>query len=250
MRVNVIFGPAEFRDLPGLELGGTACVVFDILRATTSAAMALAHGAASIRPVSTIEEAVALRRADAGLLLAGERGGIRIGPELTGGPAFDFGNSPREFTRERVAGRRLAMTTTNGTRALRACAGAGLTLAASFLNLAGATRRLGGGSASWEQVLLVCSGTGEDTALEDVLAAGAMVEALSANVGVELGDAARIALGAWRAAQSDWPEMLLGAGNARRLRSLPDLAPDVAFCLQRDILEVVPRMKNGELRAG
>jgi 2-phosphosulfolactate phosphatase len=81
-------------------------VVFDVLRATTSMLAALSHGAAQIFPVKEISEALALQR---GLpppaLLAGERDGLRIRAAQTGGGDFDLGNSPREFTPERVAGR-------------------------------------------------------------------------------------------------------------------------------------------------
>lgn len=250
MYLDVLFGPAEFSSLPARDLRGSACVVFDILRATTTAVTALANGAVSILPVSTIGEAVEERRRDPERLLAGERGGWRIGPELTGGITFDFGNSPREFVAEKVRGRRLVMTTTNGTRALRASAGAGLTIAAAFANLGIVVAAVVGAGRSWEKVLLVCSGTGEDPALEDTLAAGACVELMSAAPDVELSDAAEIAMGSWKSARPDWPATLLRASNARRLLALPDLAPDVGVCLRRDVLPVVPRWIDGELRLG
>ena len=59
---------------------------------------------------------------DRTILLAGERDGLRIGAALTGGTEFDLGNSPREFADSRIRGHGIVMTTTNGTRALRACA--------------------------------------------------------------------------------------------------------------------------------
>ncbi len=95
-------------------------------------------------------------------MLGGERDGVRIRAAQTGGIDFDFGNSPREYTPEKVRGKTMVSTTTNGTRALRACAGAKTVLAASFLNL-GATaefiRKL-----QPAEVLLVCAGTRERTA--------------------------------------------------------------------------------------
>ena len=86
---------------------------------------------------------------------------------------FDLGNSPREFTREKVAGRTIVSTTTNGTRALRACAGARNVLAAAFVNLESTARWLE--SARPERLVVVCAGTFDETALEDVLGAGALV---------------------------------------------------------------------------
>jgi 2-phosphosulfolactate phosphatase len=78
---------------------------------------ALANGAVAILPVSEIPEALALRDRQCDLLLAGERNGLRIGRDLTGSIDFDLANSPREFTPEKVRGKIIVMTTTNGTRA-------------------------------------------------------------------------------------------------------------------------------------
>src|SRR5258706_3742216 len=133
--LEVLFAPAEFAALEARDLSGAVCVVFDVLRATSSMVTALANGASAVVPVSEIPEALKIRERDQRILLAGERDGLRIQSGLTGGITFDLGNSPREFTREKVNGKMIAMTTTNGTRALRACARAKTVLAASFLNL-------------------------------------------------------------------------------------------------------------------
>jgi 2-phosphosulfolactate phosphatase len=139
--LEVLFSPAEFSALEHHDLGATVCVVFDVLRATSSMVTALSNGAEAIVPVAGIPEALSLRLQQAEVLLAGEREGVRIPAELTGSVSFDLGNSPREFTKEIVGGRTIVMTTTNGTRALRACAHARKILVSSFLNL-GATRTL------------------------------------------------------------------------------------------------------------
>src|SRR5258706_9742252 len=104
-KLKVKLSPAEFTTLSQRDLSQTVCVVFDILRATTSMITALANGAEAIIPVAEISEALALRQKNPSLLLAGERNGLRIRAELTGGIDFDFGNSPREFTADRVARR-------------------------------------------------------------------------------------------------------------------------------------------------
>ena len=174
--LDVTFTPAEFTALRQRDISQTVCVVFDVLRATSTMVTALANGAREIIPVCEIAEAVALRQARPDLLLAGERDGVRILRAQTGSVDFDLGNSPREFTRERVAGRSIAMTTTNGTRALQACRGAQRVLVGSFLNL--------GAVAEWlarerpESLLIVCSGTHEEAAYEDVLGAGALCDAV------------------------------------------------------------------------
>src|SRR5258707_4215198 len=102
--IEVLFSPAEFEALKDRDLSDTVCVVFDVLRATSSIVTALGNGAAAIIPVAEISEALAIREREPEVLLAGERGGVRIGAELTGSSAFDFGNSPRGFNAAKGSG--------------------------------------------------------------------------------------------------------------------------------------------------
>src|SRR5438034_6231342 len=165
--IEVLFSPVEFCALSQRNLGRTACVVLDILRATTSMITALANGAEAIIPVGEIAEALAIKQQRPEVLLAGERNGLRIRGDLTGGNDFDFGNSPREFLPEKVRGKTIVMTTTNGTRALRACTRAEPVLIGSFLNLRA--------TVNWLRrelplhLILICSGTHNQAALEDTL---------------------------------------------------------------------------------
>ena len=239
--LEVIFTPAEFAALRQRDLSRTVCVVFDVLRATSSMITALANGAREIIPVCEIAEAVALRQARPELLLAGERNGLRILRAQTGSVDFDLGNSPREFTRERVGGRSLAMTTTNGTRALQACCGARRVLVGSFLNL--------GAVADWlrregvTDLLVVCSGTHEEAAYEDVLGTGALCDALWAQfVSEHVADSAQVAREIYQQGRGDLLVAVQRARNARRLLALPDLREDVAVCLQRDSLPVLAEL--------
>src|SRR6266404_5423303 len=168
--LEVLFSPADFNALKGRDLSQTICVVFDVLRATSSMVTALANGAPAIIPVSEISDALAVRNSNPQVLLAGERHGLHINRQLTGGIDFDLGNSPREFTQSVVAGKTIVMTTTNGTRALRACAKAREVLVASFLNLQATADALQ--RQNTPHLLLICSGTFEEAAYEDVLGAG------------------------------------------------------------------------------
>src|ERR1700744_6522790 len=177
MKIETILSPAELPALAKKDLRTTACVVFDILRATNTFVTALQNGAKAVIPVGEISEAVALRRKHPGFLLAGERDGMKIRAKQSGGLDFNFGNSPLEFTPGTVAGKTIVSTTTNGTRALRACAGGKAVLAGSFLNLTATANFLQ--SKKFKKILLVCAGTGEGVAMEDVLAAGALAELLA-----------------------------------------------------------------------
>mgnify|MGYP002623121833 FL=1 len=243
--LEVLFSPAEFEALSQRDLSQTACVVFDILRATSSMVVALAHGARAILPVSEIGEALAIKAQQPDLLLAGERHGLRIGADQTGGIEFDLGNSPREFTIEKVSGRVLAMTTTNGTRALRACAGAKRVWVASFANLSTTARALF--LEPVEKIILVCSGTYEEAAYEDTLVAGALVDWIWHEFSPsQVADSACIARTIYHAANGD-PEAILQSRNARRLFSIPDLREDVPHCLRRDIFKFAAAMKCGKV---
>ncbi|HXB59013.1 MAG TPA: 2-phosphosulfolactate phosphatase [Candidatus Acidoferrales bacterium] len=229
MKIEVILTPAELPALAEGDLGGTACVVFDVLRATSTIVTALANGASAIIPVSEISEAMDIGKKRPEVLLGGERNGVKI---RTAEGEFDFGNSPREYTPEKVQGKTIVSTTTNGTRALRACAHAKMVLAGSFLNLGATAKFLR--EQNFENILLVCAGTRENTALEDVLAAGALGEILGA---AELSDAAQIALAVFGRAKGDLSGAVSKSENAMRLLAIPDLREDVEFCLQQDVFD-------------
>lgn len=244
-RIEVLFSPTEYAALRTRDLSQTTCVVFDILRATTTMLTALANGAAEIVPVSEIEEAVTLRRKDPNLLLAGERGGLRISASQTGSVDFDFGNSPREFTAEKVRDRRIAITTTNGTRALRACAHAGEIHIGAFLNISALAKCMA--QSRHANILIICAGTADESSLEDTLAAGALCEALPKS---ELRDSAEIALATYLHHKPNLIAAVSAARNGRKLLSMPELAPDVAVCFQFDTLKTTARTHaDGAIRA-
>ncbi len=236
MKIETILSPQELPALAQRDLSGTACVVFDILRATSTFISALHHGAKEILPVSEIAEAAALRRQRPEVRLAGERDGVKIRAAQSGGIDFDFGNSPREFTPGQVQGKTIVSTTTNGTRALRACAGANLILAASFLNLSATAKFLS--RSQPEEILLVCAGTGDGVALEDVLAAGALTDLLTD----EVSDSAEVARQTFLRMKSDLSAAIASSSNGRRLLGIPELRADVPFCSQRDVFNLVAVM--------
>jgi 2-phosphosulfolactate phosphatase len=268
MIIDAILSPAELPALVKRDLRDVVCVVFDVLRATSTFVTALHNGAKVIIPVSEIAEALAIRQKQPDVLLGGERDGVKIRARQTGGVDFDFGNSPREYTPEKVRGKTVVSTTTNGTRALRACTGAETVLAASFLNLTATAKLIR--QLQPAQIVLVCAGTRENRADEDVLAAGALCELLiregettgepkkgkssqhSGSRGCsphqkdtcELSDSAKIARRAYAEAKPDLAGAVCNSENARRLLSVPELRDDVSFCLQHDIYPLIARMES------
>ncbi len=241
--LEVLLAPAELAALPARDLRQTVCVVFDILSASSTLVPALANGAlGAVLPVAEIPEALSLRRRQPDVLLAGEREGVRIRADLTGETDFDLGNSPREFARDRIQGRTIVLSTTNGSRALRACAHAKSVLVGSFLNLRATGDYLGRHPAS--HLLLVGSGTRNEVAFEDVLGAGALVELLGFAAG-HIADSAGIASEIYRRHRHDLLKAVEYSNNGRRLLANPDLRNDVPWCLQRDIFPLVARLEDG-----
>jgi 2-phosphosulfolactate phosphatase len=233
VNIEVTLSPAEFPALAERNLSQTTCVVFDVLRATSSMLTAFNNGAEEIIPVSEISEALAIKQQRPDVLLAGERHGLRIRKELTGSLDFDFGNSPREFTAKKVSGKAIAWTTTNGTRALQSCAHAEMILLGALLNLRSLADVID--QLCPHNLLLVCAGTFQAAAFEDLLAAGALIESLQHFVKPgSLSDSAHLVWRAHRQVGDNNSPLIESSLNARRLLANPDLAPDVALCLQRD----------------
>jgi 2-phosphosulfolactate phosphatase len=240
--LNVLLTPFEYESLSNINLSQTSCVVFDVLRATSTMTVALANGAKEILPCEKIEEAIAAREADPELILAGERGGNRITSQLSHSFDFDLGNSPREMKNEAVFGKRIATTTTNGTRAIKACKGAQQVLIGSFLNMSALKQKIL--DTNPDRLLLVCAGTAEKMALEDTLGAGALCDLLWPKIEKVVTDSARLACDIYRKNHMQLLEAASKAKNARHLLNIPELAPDVEFCMQRDTHPVIGSMNT------
>ena len=218
------------------RLAGATALVIDVLRASTTMITALGHGAACILPVGDLDEA-RRRAADLGhgALLAGERGGDAP-------PGFDLGNSPLEFTRERVAGRTIVMTTSNGTRALAAARGAAAVGVAALVNAAAAT--------AWAQghggdIVLICSGELGQPSLEDSVCAGLLAGRLArALPDAVLTPAAEEARALAEGYAKDVSRLAQDAPHARSLER-KGRAQDLAVCLALDASAVVPTRLPG-----
>ena len=238
MTLEATFTPAEFETLRQQNLSDAVCVVFDVLRATSTIVTALARGAESVLPVATIEEAVRCRAADPKAMLAGERNGLRITAALSGSVDFDLGNSPHEYSAARVRDRRIVTTTTNGTRAFAACRGARHVFAGSFLNLDRTAQHLA--RLNCPRVILVCAGTGEAVAFEDCLGAGALCQRLLAlNPATNMSDSACVTVDMFKVHADELEAAMQKSSNARRLLAIPELSEDVAFCLSENLFPVV-----------
>lgn len=221
--------------IPLFKVEDYVVVIIDIFRATSSICYGIENGAEAIIPVSEVEECVAYQEKHPHYLLAAERDGKVV----TG---FDFGNSPFSYTKEKVAGKTVVLTTTNGTHALHLSRNAKKVVIGSFLNLTSISNWL---KTQHDNILLVCAGWKNNFNLEDTLFAGAVVDQLKDSDFV-LDDAAIASNDLYQIAKDDLDTYLKKTSHSERLKKL-GIEADIAFCLQVDITTAIPVLEEEKL---
>lgn len=221
--------------IPLFEVENYIVVVIDIFRATSSICYGIENGAEAIIPVAEVGECLAYQEKHPDYLLAAERNG-----EVVAG--FDFGNSPFSYTKEKVEGKTIVLTTTNGTHALHLSRKAKKIVIGSFLNLTPVCNWL---KEQNENTLLVCAGWKNNFNLEDTLFAGAIADQLKDH-GFVLDDAAIAAYDLFQIGKSDIPAYLAKTSHSERLKKL-GIEKDIAFCLQVDMTTAIPVLDNDKL---
>ncbi len=224
------------------------CGVIDVLRATSTIVIALGNGCAGVHPCPSPDAA---REKAAALRAEGGENSVLLGGEQDAMPleGFDGGNSPLEYTRERVGGRRLVQSTSNGTKALAAAGGCGSVFIVSFANMAAAVRRLAEELRSGETrtLLAACSGREGGYCKEDAAAAGLLIAGVRKILGsgaVELSDTANAAVSVSESVNGNFARMLRECQWGKHLAGL-GLGADIDFCGKMDWTDAVPRMRDG-----
>ncbi|MBE9190458.1 2-phosphosulfolactate phosphatase family protein [Gloeocapsopsis crepidinum LEGE 06123] len=212
-------------------------IAVDVLRATTTIATVLAAGAEAVQVFSDLDQLIQVSEAWSAdkRLRAGERGGAKVA-------GFDMGNSPLDCTPERVQGRRLFISTTNGTRALQRVQNAAAVTAAAFINRAAVVKYI---MAQQPEILwIVGSGWEGSFSLEDTACAGAIAHSIWQQTELPLAELAGNdeVMGAI-ALYAQWQNNLLDlfhhASHGKRLLRL-DCYEDLKYCAQTDIVDVLP----------
>lgn len=210
-------------------------VIIDVLRATSAICTAFENGAASIIPVTGVEEAKDYK--SRGYLVAAERDGYVL-------DFADFGNSPFNFTRKRVEGKTIVYSTTNGTGIIKMASNAASILIGSFLNISALT---GWVISKENDVVLFCSGWKNRFNLEDTICAGAMAEKLmQSSFYSTICDSTLAALDLWSIAKDNPLDYIQKAAQRTRLKN-KGLDDCITFCLTPDYTKKVPVIKNGIL---
>jgi 2-phosphosulfolactate phosphatase len=225
---------------PTTHLADCAIAV-DVLRATSTIVTALSAGAEAVQVFSDLDKLLQVSEAwsPEQRIRAGERGGSKV-------EGFDFGNSPLDCTPELMTGRRLFMSTTNGTRALQCIESAPTVLAAALINRAAIVQHIL--AARPETIWIVGSGWEGSFALEDTVCAGAIAHSLCDKLGLSLGDLAGNdetigAVALYEAWQNDLVGLLHHASHGQRLLRL-DCHTDLEYCAQTDVLNVLPMQRE------
>jgi 2-phosphosulfolactate phosphatase len=234
MKIDLAFTPHE---LEKKDLEGKSIVVIDALRATSTMIVAFENGASAFIPVATVEEARELVAKNPEFLLAGERRALPL-------EGFQLGNSPRDYKPDRVNGKTIVMTTTNGTRALVASRGGAEVFIGSFLNLQALCCRL---TETGRDVLIACSGEKDFFCMEDTVCGGALIDRLEkTGFPTSKTDAASAAKVLYEQGECNVYEILCACEWGQYLEGL-GLGRDVRICAQIDSSNLVPVYRKGKI---
>jgi len=210
-------------------------VVIDTLRASSAICNAFANGAESLIPVRSLEEAREYKMQ--GYMVAAERDGYVQ-------DFADFGNSPFNFTPEKVRGKTIVYSTTNGTRTIDEASVCYKVVIGSFLNISSLEKWL---QHQERNVILLCAGWKGKVCLEDSVFAGALASRLIRSTRfTTICDSAKIVMDIWKIAENDLLAYIDKAAQRSRLRekALDDCIP---FCHEADSTDAIPYLENDRL---
>jgi 2-phosphosulfolactate phosphatase len=239
VQIDVVFGAAG---LSPADVSGRAVAVIDVLRASTSIAVALDNGAKAIVPFEKSEDVVSRAKAfeKSDVRLAGERKSLTI-------PGFDLGNSPTQFTRDAVEGKTILMATTNGTGAITGTQGARDVIIASYVNFSACLSFLRAALRMGTDVVLLCAGQDRQFALEDAACAGRYASHISKRLaGVTLNDGAQAAVLIQKKFGDNIMKAFDASAHGRALREA-GFADDLALCAQLDTHAVLPVYQDRQI---
>jgi len=238
MQIDIQFLP--FRPDSSL-ISNRVVVVIDILRATSVMVRAMSQGAKEIIPVKTVEEAFQVSKnfARNSILLGGEKDTRRIA-------GFDLGNSPREYIAERISGKRVIMTTTNGTRAFHSVSSGKEILVASFLNIGAIVERC---LEQNRDLFIFPSGDEGNFSLEDTVCGGMLIDRIikQGKKTPVLTDASVSAHILYRRFEVNLLEAFHLSHHGKKLISLGH-EEDLVFCSQIDITHIIPVFREGVIK--
>ena len=231
-KVEICFSPALYKDYENKD---AIVVVTDILRASSAIVTAFMNGVERIIPVGTLEEAK--RYKEKGYMVAAERDGIVR-------DFADFGNSPYNFTQERVSGKEIVYSTTNGTHAIQLASSGREVLIGAYLNISALAKYV---ESRNRDLLILCAGWKNKFNLEDSLFAGALAQMVLKNKNFEtICDSANGAIDLYNVARYNMTDYIDKVAQRHRLKKngLDDV---IAYCHQFDETDIIPSFRDNVL---
>jgi 2-phosphosulfolactate phosphatase len=231
MNIDLIISADDIKEE---KIINKSVVVVDMLRATSVITTALNNGARGVIPVLTIEEALkkALDNREE-YILGGERKALKI-------EGFNCSNSPLEYTKSMVKGKTLVITTSNGTRAIKGCAGAKNILIGALINADAVAKRI---VELDNDVVIVNAGTMGEFSMDDFICSGYIIERIMKYASVDLSDIATTANYVYKN-NENVVEFIKYARHYKRIMEL-NFQDDLEYCCKKDIMEVVPEYIDG-----
>lgn len=225
MKVEICFSPALYPYYS--ESNDKIVVVVDIFRATTTMCAALKNGAKNIIPVASIDEAREYKTK--GYLVGAERNVKRC-------DFADFGNSPFDYTEDKVKGKEIVFTTTNGTQAIEMASDSDILIIGAFSNISVVADFCVN---KQKDVLILCAGWNNRFNIEDTLFAGALAQKLLDKSYTSASDAVQLALSMWKEAQPDIRTYINRTEHIKRLEA-NNLQDSAEYCLTDNTVNLVP----------
>lgn len=219
------------------EMRNKTVVVVDVLRASSTMITALHNKAKGVIPVADMGDAskISQNLDSPHYLLCGEKDGVKI-------ESYELGNSPLDYTEEKVANKTIILNTTNGTRAIKRAGLSEETIIGSFLNLETLTTYL---KTVETDIVLVCAGWKGRLALEDLLCAGNIIyELTDGKLPQNVQDGAKVAFGLYEKFGDDIEKAVKTSNYAVRLKDLVS-EEDISYCCQSNKMQVLPVMNEG-----
>ena len=219
------------------DIRGKTVVIIDVLRASSTMVAAIQNGAAGIIPVDNMDAAGRISQSldSPQYLLCGEKDGEKI-------EGYHLGNSPLEYTREVVDGKKIILNTTNGTKAVKKAAIAQEVIIGSFLNLASIVQKL---KQTDHEIALICAGWRGRLSLEDLLCAGNIIyELYGDKLPANASDGVRVAFGLYEKFGDDIETAVKTSNHAMRLQGIID-QEDVLYCCNVSVTDVLPILNEG-----
>lgn len=216
------------------DIKGKQVIIIDVLRATSVITTALANGAREVIAVREIDEALALR--EEGCVMGGERKALKI-------EGFDLSNSPLEYTREAIGGKRIIMTTTNGTNAISRSTSAEKIMIGCMLNGRAVARHI---AESGKDTVIACAGTKGKFSIDDFVCAGKMLYDLKEICDADMDDMCSAAYIAYKDHKENVLDYVKHAAHYKYLLSI-GLQDDIEYCFKEDTTDIVPVYKDGRI---